>query len=412
MAQDKMKVLQVNTLARTKSTGRTVYEMHKELLIKGIESYVASSYLSIEEGDFGQWIFSSKSDMKVHSLLSRITGLQGYYSKKCTMNLYRYIESINPDIVLLRVLHSNCINVNGLLNYLKSHNIPTIIVLHDLWFVTGHCTYPCESGCEKYKTQCISCNQRRMGNISWFFDRSNRVWNDRKKIYHNWNLLSLVGVSKWATDCAKQASVTDTMQHFRTIYNWIDQDIFKPRMQKRENIFYVMAVSAEWSPMKGVLDFIRLSWKLTDEKLVLVGHIEDKYKKQFNLKLTSFIDYTNSTRELSELYNKADVYVSMSSQETFGKTIAEAICCGTPAIVYDITACSELVSEGAGYAVKFGDVESVYHYIKKIKEDGKDKYLKACLHKAERYFSEERNVQAYIDLFNEMVKERDRLIES
>ena len=42
------------------------------------------------------------------------------------------------------------------------------------------------------------------------------------------------------------------------------------------------------------------------------------------------------------LYNAADVYVSVSA-EGFGLTIAEALACGTPAVVMDYSSTSELI---------------------------------------------------------------------
>ncbi len=45
---------------------------------------------------------------------------------------------------------------------------------------------------------------------------------------------------------------------------------------------------------------------------------------------------------LTMLYNAADLYVSVSA-EGFGLTIAEALACGTPAVVMDYSSCSELI---------------------------------------------------------------------
>jgi glycosyltransferase involved in cell wall biosynthesis len=59
---------------------------------------------------------------------------------------------------------------------------------------------------------------------------------------------------------------------------------------------------------------------------------------------TGFRDkYTDIPRYmLTMLYNAADLYVSVGA-EGFGLTIAEALACGTPAVVLDFSSCSELV---------------------------------------------------------------------
>ena len=63
---------------------------------------------------------------------------------------------------------------------------------------------------------------------------------------------------------------------------------------------------------------------------------------------------TNSVRELAESYTAADVYVSPSTEETFGMTVLEARCCGTEAVVYQGTACQEIVEQFGGVAVPRG----------------------------------------------------------
>lgn len=406
---EKVKVLQINSLAKTKSTGRLVYEMHKEFLERGIESYVATSALSMDEDQYGQYIIGSKVDMKVHALLSRISGLQGYFSFKATESLIRYINEICPEIVVIHVLHSNFINVNRLLSELKQKRISTVIVLHDLWFMTGHCVYPTTTQCTKYKTICRNCNQKHLDNKSYFIDTSCKVWKDRHKIYNNWDDIAVVGVSRWVADCAAQSSLMKNLKYNTFVYNWIDREKFRPQNTQidKKDKFYILGVSETWTKEKGLMDFIKLSHIIdNNEKIILVGHINESEKTKFKKNNVTFVDYTSSVDELVELYNASDVYVSMSKQETFGKTIAEAICCGTPVVTYECTACPELVASGCGYTVKMKDINGVYEKIQEIKNNKKSFYYRACIEKAEIDFSVKTNINKYIDLFNEMLKNK------
>lgn len=393
-----MKILQINGLGRTRSTGRNVYEMHSEFIKIGIESYVAVSAEGMSEEDYGQYIIGNKADMKLHALFSRIFGLQGYFSVKPTKELIKYILEINPDAVILHVLHGNYINVNMLLDFLKTNHIITLIVLHDLWFLTGHCVYPTTTNCEKYKNKCINCDQLKEGNISYFFDTSNKIWKDRRKAFRNWGELAIVGVSNWVTNCAMNAAVLKDVRHFYRIYNWIDTTKFCKRAIKEDNNFIILGVSVEWSKVKGIEDFVKLSKMLKNEKLILVGHMDEQYKKEFDEEKVEIIEFTNSEEELCYLYNQANVYLSLSKQETFGKTIAEAICCGTPVIVYDKTASPELAKQGCGYVVKDGNINEVYNRIQDVKKNGKDYYLNSCLNKAKEDFSLKKNISKYISV--------------
>jgi glycosyltransferase involved in cell wall biosynthesis len=79
------------------------------------------------------------------------------------------------------------------------------------------------------------------------------------------------------------------------------------------------------------------------------GHLEDersKYHPSIASRIinTGFRDlYRDVPRYmLTMLYNASDLYVSVSA-EGFGLTIAEALACGTPAVVMDYSSCSELV---------------------------------------------------------------------
>ena len=75
-----MKILQINTLSKLKSTGRTTFEMHEWFLKNGYQSKVVTSVLSRNEVNYGQIIIGNKIEMKIHAFLSRLTGLQGYFS--------------------------------------------------------------------------------------------------------------------------------------------------------------------------------------------------------------------------------------------------------------------------------------------------------------------------------------------
>ena len=60
---------------------------------------------------------------------------------------------------------------------------------------------------------------------------------------------------------------------------------------------------------------------------------------------------TDRKEDLAGLYSLADVFVNPSRMETFGLTTVEAMACGTPAVVYDVTACPELIGPGTGLVV-------------------------------------------------------------
>jgi phosphatidylinositol alpha-mannosyltransferase len=58
-----------------------------------------------------------------------------------------------------------------------------------------------------------------------------------------------------------------------------------------------------------------------------------------------FIGRVNGDRP--EVYGSADLYLCPTTKASFGITLLEAMACGTPLVVSDITGFRELVSEGA-----------------------------------------------------------------
>ena len=114
-----------------------------------------------------------------------------------------------------------------------------------------------------------------------------------------------------------------------------------------------MGVASVWDERKGLKDFIALS-KLLDQryKIVLIGltreQIADLPEEILGL------PRTNSMQELAESYTAADIFLNPSAEETFGMTAMEARCCGTEAIVYQDTACEEIVNQFGGIAVPKG----------------------------------------------------------
>ena len=150
-----MRVLQINAVYEKFSTGRTTKELHEAMIAKGIESFVACPDLaSLSENAYK---IGNKLDWKIHALCSRISGKQGYFSWKATKGLLEYISQIKPDVIHLRNLHSNYVNLPMLLDYIAKENIATVLTLHDSWFYAGKCVYYIECDCHRWQEQCGSC---------------------------------------------------------------------------------------------------------------------------------------------------------------------------------------------------------------------------------------------------------------
>lgn len=399
-----MKILQINSVNGVGSTGRTMKEIEDYMNDRGHVCLGAFSEGLMSEYGYK---FNNKIDKKLHSILSRILGTQGYFSKYETKKLIKYIEENNIDVVRLGNLHSNFINIPMLLKFLSKKDIPTIITLDDCFFFTGKCTHYTVDGCYKWKNGCYGCVRKCKDNPSWFFDRTNKMWNDKRQLYNSIPRLAVVGVSNWITGQAKE-SILSNANYITTIHNWIDVDKFRPvetneirRKIKLDDKFIILGVATEWSNSKGLDKFIELANIIEiDERIVLIGDINSSISLPKNI---IHINKTDNIEELVNYYCMADVFLQLSKEETFGKVVAEALSCGTPVISLNSTANPELIGKKCGYVVENDSINYIKDKIIIIKTKGKKFYSNSCRTFAIESFNKEDRINDYIELCNTLI---------
>ena len=397
-----MKIIQINAIYKYGSTGRTTMEMHEYCLLHGIESYVFCPNISDE--DHNIYRIGTAIDHKLHGLWSRISGNQACFSYFATRRVLGMMEKIQPDVVILRNLHSNYINLPMLLKYLAKNDIATIIVLHDCWFFTGHCTHYFSNNCYKWKNECMNCNLMRNDNKSLFFDTSTSMFRMKKKLFNAIPRLAVVGVSDWVTNEAKKSPVFANAKIFQRIYNWIDLKKFHPfdSSSLREklginNYFTVLSVAQGWGEAKGLFKIFEVANKMPDVKFVLVGRMA--YNGIFPDNVIS-VGTTSNVQELAQFYSMADVFLVCSVQETFGKVSAEALACGTPVIANNSTANPEIADEKCGLSFNNNDVTEIVSAIENMRSRLQNHDLKEiCVQRALNEFDFNKQIKKYLSLF-------------
>lgn len=395
-----MKVLQINAVFGIRSTGRICLEISDYLNSNGHDCYIAypkgNSY-------YKSYIIGNFLDQKLHALGSRIFGFQGYYSRQSTRRLIGFIESFGPDIVHLHNLHSNFVNLELLLGYLAQKDVATVITLHDCWFYTGKCTHYTIDGCYKWQVGCGNCHRLKKDIPSWFFDKTETMFQDKKRLFINIKKLAVVGVSDWIMNESKKSFLADS-KIIKRIYNWIDFEVFKPvnaekirKELKLENKFIALSVASEWSKAKGLDVFIQLSALLgKDEIILLVGNIKENQQLPDNI---IHIKETLNANKMSEYYSMADVFINLSLEESFGKVSAEALACGTPVISVDSTANKEIIGDGCGYLLPMRKPEAIINAISKLRKLGKEHYTESCQAFAKENFTMADRINDYIELY-------------
>lgn len=403
-----MKVLQINAVNAVASTGRNVLELSSFLENLGHKSVVAYSKGSSVNTD-NEYKIGSNFDTKLHALLSRITGKQGYFSKYATKKLLKYMDSFKPDIVVLHNLHGNFINLPSLLKYLAKNDIATVAVLHDCWFYTGKCCHYSVERCYKWTDTCGGCPSLKKHNVSWLFDRTREMQKDKTELFASIPRLAVVGVSDWITNEVLRAPVFKNAQMFKRIYNWVDTDTFSLKetgaLKSKlglENKKVILSVAYGWTKDKGMNTILEMSQKLNENEIILlVGDILESVALNDNIIHIPTID---SPEQLAEYYSMADVFVQPSLEETFGKVTAEALACGTPVVCFNSTTTPELVGDDCGIVLNEFNADSMLMVAREILATGKDRYYDNCRNKAVCLFSREKNINEYFELFKDLLE--------
>ena len=175
------------------------------------------------------------------------------------------------------------------------------------------------------------------------------------------------------------------------IYNSVDTEYFKPDGVKDVSLFLTVACMDSLSFVrKGVADFVALARTAMGLKLpyvfVVVGSYSDDLKIHINslqdripnLCFTGFI----SDEQLLKYYQEAKVYCQLSSYESFGLSLAEAMSCGCIPLISGNAALPE-VTGGLGSSVCIA-VEDVLKEVSSSDEGGLCRDRVVCMFSKKR----------------------------
>ncbi len=405
------KIMQINITCGRGSTGDIAARLYHACKSDGNDARFA--YSSFEP--------SIPTAFRIENILQHYyrRGMNKYFGKRQshstpgTKRLIRYIQKEKPDLIHIHNVQQNSLNYILFFDFLKKVNIPVVFTLHDCWSFTGGCYHFFVKKCEKYaNANCGNCNVDKDD----ICVSAGKAYSYKQQLIGANNHIYCVCVSKWLQTAASK-SYMHTMEHKPcVIYNGVDMQVFYPRksnMQRQWNVqdtdFVILGVASYWTYDKGLQYFEKLSECLPDNcKVVLVGYGLKEPKRRFPKLIC--VPPTQCREELAEIYSCADVFANLSVEETFGLTTAEALACGTPAIVFNTTACPEIIDDNTGVYIDFQnkieeDVRLIANAIKRIKHNGKKMYSSACIKRVSEHFSTEKMTDAYLALYRSILSE-------
>lgn len=402
-----MVVVQINTSINTGSTGRIAEEIAAVAAAQGYTCYGVYGRVS-NESKMKTLRVGTDCSVKIYGLESRLFDNHGFSSKKATRKLIGELVKLKPDVVHLHNIHGYYIHVGVLFDYLNQHNIPVIWTLHDCWSLTGHCSYFDWVNCDKWKTHCENCPNKKGYPESLFFDFSARNFDRKRNVFTGHPNLTIVTPSVWLADIVKESFLKQ--YPVNVINNGVDTTLFRPKpggeiLEKYDlsDRKYVLGVASIWDRRKGLSDFFDLAKYISGKAIVVLVGLNKEQIKGLPENIIG-IERTEDVEELVELYVGAQVFVNPTYVDNFPTTNIEALACGTPVITYKTGGSPEAIDNETGSIVAKGDIVGLNAATMSFIENDKQTYSKKCRARAMELFDKNQRFNDYLDLYKAIIR--------
>lgn len=366
-----MKVLQINCVYGSGSTGTLTQDIHRSLLSRGIGSVVCYGRGG-RTPESGIIKLCPEWYAKGNSLLSRIRGLPYGGCYVSTHRLIWIMKRERPDVVHLQCINGHFVNMYKLVSWLKNSGIRTILTLHAEFPYTANCAHALD--CEKWKTGCGHCPRLRQATGNYLLDGTARSCNLMQKAFEGFGKkLTVVSVSPWLRRRAEQSPILRDMPH-RVIPNGVDTAVFtyRPGTGIRQKhgitgkylVFYAApVVSDDPAHLKGGYYLLELAKRMQGlpVQFLAAGKCKIRGKVPANVILLGEL---RDRELLAEYYSAADVTLLTSRRETFSMVCAESLCCGTPVVGFQAGGPESIAIAQFSRFVKYGDMDQLLAVVK------------------------------------------------
>lgn len=408
-----MKIVQINTVCGTGSTGKIAADLYYIAEKAGDTPFIAYGR-GTSPKEINSFKIGNPIDFMHHVLINFFLGKSGFGSKAVTVRFLKWLDEVKPDVLHLHNLHGFYIHVEMLFEYIKIHHIPVVWTFHDCWPLTGQCAHFDYAGCTKWQTACKHCPIYRSNYpYSLFRDNSRQNYELKKAAFTGVENLTIVTPSNWLADIVEKSFLRE--YPVTTIPNGINLNIFKPAATQSTNTVFatanstndtvpkiILGVANVWTSRKGLDFFLKLS-ELLDSSyhIVLIGvsqKQQKKLQKEYCGRIT-LLTRTANQLELAEWYSRAYVYVNPTLEDNFPTTNLEALACGTPVITFNTGGSPESITKKCGIIVEKGNINQLKEAILSL--DKKTEITSLACREHAMNFNKEIRFKEYLKLYND-----------
>lgn len=294
--------------------------------------------ISYEEGYLVSWLHSWRKKGGVFYLMTRL-----YYLKRSVKFMIKLSKILRKNKI--DCLHSNSIFILEAGIVAKLFGIPHLLQVRELLDL-NHYSYPLNKilliKTLKFFSDLLICNSNRTK------DGLTSITGESSKLLTIYNMVNL-------------PSTSSDIKHLLNL----------PAKVK------VIAIVGWIRPMKRIEDFISIALlfeHIDNYKFVIIGGWggDNQYNSEIkkNMDKCKNIIHAGLLPYASTYFESIDILLCPCNTESFGRTVAEALIAGTPAIGIRSCAVSEIIDhEETGYLVEEGDIESFAKYIEILLSD-------------------------------------------
>ena len=405
-----MKIIHINGVNKSGSTGAIITSINKRLTELCVESYVC---YGIGPKSKDAYKFCYRYEQAIYRRISKITGLRYGFAPFSTHRLIRFLKQEKPDIVHLHSINGNCVNILKLLKWLKKNEVPTVITNHAEFYYTGNCTST--YGCQSYINGCYNCPRKKWATDGAYVQNTHRSWQKMKTAFNGFTRMNVVCVSPYSKKKSIQSPILSKFEH-SVILNGVDTASFYPRfdidIRKKLNIskntqiflFVTSEFSVDKKHLKGGYYLLKLAESMSDSdcKFLIIGRGGEKISNTY--KNVVCLNQINDSNLLACYYTQANALLTLSRSESFGMTCAESLCCGTPVVGFCSGGPESISLPEYSFFTEYGKIDELEKVLTEVSRKFADQ-KKEISQKAAQIYSSQRMADEYIQLYKRIYKD-------
>ena len=329
-----------------------------------------------------------------------------------------YPEFKEADIIHLHWVNQGMLSLKDLKKILQSGK-PIVWTMHDMWPCTGICHHARE--CDNYHKECHHCPYLYNGGAKK--DLSHQTFKKKKELYQL-SPITFITCSQWLKERAGQSALLD--QHpIVHIPNPIKTNLFTPRnkVEARQKCNLptdkklILFGSVKITDKRKGIDYFIESCKILAEKhpelvnnlgVAVYGKESEQLKSLVPFQVYA-LDYISHEKELVNVYNAVDLYVTPSLEENLPNTIMEAMACGIPCVGFNVGGIPEMIDHlHNGYVADYKSAEDFANGIHwTLSESEYQSLSEEARRKVTSSYSESTIAKKYIEVYNKIIGHHD-----